>query len=303
MNMLSLLTTEQPNANTYNIDQMNAEQIMYLINEEDRHIAEHVRAVIPKVAAAAELVVEAFRKGGRLFYIGAGTSGRLGILDASECPPTFGTDPSMVQGLIAGGFRAMKEPIEGAEDSPEMGAKEVEEHGIGANDVLVGIAASGRTPYVLGAMKRAGELGAVVIGLCNNTDTPMKQYAQLVIDPVVGPEVVLGSTRMKAGTSQKLILNMLTTTSMILMGKVYQNLMVDLNPSNEKLVYRAKRIIHMATGADDVQVEQAFAAADGHVKTAIVMLLTGTGADEAKALLSRSGGFVRSAVELTGSGT
>lgn len=302
MNTLSLLTTEQPNANTYNIDQLNAEQIMYLINEEDRQIADQVRAVIPKVAAAANLVVESFRNGGRLFYIGAGTSGRLGILDASECPPTFGTDPSMVQGLIAGGPRAMKEPIEGAEDSAEMGAADVDGHGIAAGDVVVGIAASGRTPYVLGAMKRAGDLGAVVIGLCNNRDTPMDQYAQLIIDPVVGPEVVLGSTRMKAGTSQKLILNMLTTTSMILMGKVYQNLMVDLNPSNEKLVHRAKRIIQMATGAGEEQVEGAFAASGGHVKTAIVMLLTGTDAEEAKALLQRSGGFVRSAIEMTGSG-
>ncbi|CAM3037902.1 N-acetylmuramic acid 6-phosphate etherase [Paenibacillus sediminis] len=295
--ILSILTTEQLNEKTRNIDQMSSEQIMKLINDEDRHVADCIHEIIPQITRAADLIVEAFRGGGRLFYVGAGTSGRIGILDASECPPTYGTDPSMVQGLIAGGFQAVKESIEGAEDNESLGADDIDEHGINKRDVVIGIAASGRTPYVLGAMKRAGELGAVVIGLCNNYDTPMKQYSQLMIEAVVGPEVILGSTRMKAGTAQKIILNMLTTTAMIRIGKVYENLMVDLNPSNEKLVHRAKRIIYMATNAPDEEVERAYSESSGHVKTAIVMLLAGVKAEEARELLQETDGFVRTAIE------
>ncbi|KKO53075.1 N-acetylmuramic acid 6-phosphate etherase [Paenibacillus sp. DMB20] len=296
MNLLSQLTTEQPNEYTRNIDQLNSEQIMYLINDEDSSITDKIRNIIPVIAKAADYIVDAFRAGGRLFYVGAGTSGRIGILDASECPPTYGTDPSMVQGIIAGGFRAVKEPIEGAEDSEELGAEDIDKHGITDKDVVVGIAASGRTPYVLGAMKRAREHGAVVIGLCNNTGSLMHQHGDLVIEAEVGPEVVMGSTRMKAGTAQKLILNMLTTTAMIRIGKVYQNLMVDLNPSNHKLVFRAKRIISLATGAPDHAVERAYAEANAHVKTAIVMLLADVSAEEAARLLEGSGGFVHKAV-------
>ncbi|WP_339268212.1 N-acetylmuramic acid 6-phosphate etherase [Paenibacillus sp. FSL K6-1330] len=297
-NILSQLTTEQPHENTQNIDQLSSEQIMILINSEDSLITDAIRELIPLIARAADLVVEAFQKGGRLFYIGAGTSGRIGILDASECPPTYGTDPSMVQGLIAGGFRAVKEAIEGAEDSEELGEQDIHENGINEKDVVIGIAASGRTPYVLGAMRRAKECGAVVIGLCNNYESPMHQYADFVIEAVVGPEVIMGSTRMKAGTSQKLILNMLTTTAMIRIGKVYKNLMVDLNPSNNKLVHRAKRIITLATGASEDAVEKAYHESGAHVKTAIVMLLANVNAVEASKLLDGTSGFVRSAIDM-----
>ncbi|WP_068775515.1 N-acetylmuramic acid 6-phosphate etherase [Paenibacillus sp. FJAT-26967] len=298
--ILSNLITEQPNAKTSHIDQLDSQQIMYLINEQDQSVASCVHELIPLIAKAADWVVDAFNEGGRLFYVGAGTSGRIGILDASECPPTYGTDPSMVQGLIAGGFKAIKDPVEGAEDSAELGAQNIDEHGITSKDVVIGIAASGRTPYVLGAMKRAGELGARVVGICNNHGTPMTLHAQLLIEAVVGPEAIMGSTRMKSATAQKLILNMLTTTSMIRIGKVYRNLMVDLNPSNEKLVYRAKRIIEMATDAAEDQVEQAFQEADGHVKTAIVMIRAGVDAEEAKKLLELSGGFVSQAIKKNG---
>ncbi|KOR82005.1 N-acetylmuramic acid 6-phosphate etherase [Paenibacillus solani] len=297
-NILSQLTTEQPHEHTQNIDQLNSEQIMHLINREDSQITDVIHELIPLIAKAADHVVEAFQKSGRLFYIGAGTSGRIGILDASECPPTYGTDPSMVQGLIAGGFRAVKEAVEGAEDSEELGEQDINENDINENDVVMGIAASGRTPYVLGAMRRAKERGAVVVGLCNNYHSPMHHHADFVIEAVVGPEVIMGSTRMKAGTSQKLILNMLTTTAMIRIGKVYKNLMVDLNPSNNKLVYRAKRIITLATGASEEAVEKAYHEADAHVKTAIVMLLANVSAAEASQLLDGTSGFVRSAIDM-----
>lgn len=297
-NLLNELMTEQVNPRTRNIDSMNSEQIIRLINAEDKLIADVIEQAVPSIAAAADYIVEAFTVGGRLFYVGAGTSGRLGVLDASECPPTFGTPPSMVQGIIAGGFQAIKNPVEGAEDSEEQGIQDMIESSIGKNDVVIGIAASGRTPYVLGAMKEASRRGAKVIGLTNNPNTPMMAIADHMIEAVVGPEVILGSTRMKSGTAQKLILNMLTTTSMIRIGKVYDNLMVDLNPSNEKLVYRAKRIIRMATKASAEEVDQAYAAAQGHVKTAIVMLLGKVDFIQAKELLAQTGGFVSQAVTL-----
>lgn len=296
--LLDILTTEQVNDNTRGIDQLSTVEIMNLINEEDQKVALEVKRLTPQIAQAADYVIRSFQNNGRLFYIGAGTSGRIGILDASECPPTFGTPPSMVQGLIAGGFEAIKTPVEGAEDSEELGAAEMEEHGIGENDVVIGIAASGRTPYVLGAMKKARELGATVVGLCNNLNTPMVGLAHLMLEAIVGPEVILGSTRMKAGTSQKLILNMITTTSMIRIGKVYDNLMVDLCLSNEKLVYRAKRITKLATQAEDEDIEAALAESQGHVKTAIVMLLTKTDVTRAKELLEQADGYVHKAVEL-----
>ncbi|OWR31308.1 N-acetylmuramic acid 6-phosphate etherase [Saccharibacillus sp. O23] len=294
--LLGSLTTEQPNPKTSDIDQLDSASIMTLINDEDRLIAERLRPLIPQIAAAADRVVEAFGKGGRLLYAGAGTSGRIGILDASECPPTYGTPPEMVQGLIAGGFKAIKDPVEGAEDSEALGASDIDQLEIGELDVVLGIAASGRTPYVLGAMKQAIRRGAAVFGLCNNAGTPMAQLGVPVIEAVMGPEVVMGSTRMKAGTSQKLILNMLTTTAMIRSGKVYRNLMVDLNPSNEKLVFRAKRIVGLATGADEATIERVFAEAGGQVKTAIVMLEAGIGADEARIRLEAARGFVHEAV-------
>lgn len=296
--IIDLLTTEQRNKHTLHIDEQSTEQIMRLINDEDRLVADIVQACIPQIAQAADLIIASFKRQGRLFYFGAGTSGRLGILDASECPPTYGTDPKMVQGVIAGGLQAIHEAVEGAEDSAALGAADVDNCGVTARDVVVGIAASGRTPYVLGAMERARALGASVVGVSNNAGTPMNGYADVMIEAVVGPEVIMGSTRMKAGTAQKLILNMLTTGSMIRMGKVYGNLMVDLQPSNEKLVIRSKRIAKLATGAEDDAVEAALAAADGHVKTAIVMLLSGTGAAEARELLQEAQGFVVKALEL-----
>ncbi len=294
--MLNSLVTEQPNPLTDHIDELPSAEIMELINKEDQRIAELIQPLIPVIAQAADLILEAFQSGGRLFYVGAGTSGRLGILDASECPPTYGTPPSMVQGIIAGGFRAVKDPVEGAEDSEELGAADLVEYGLDENDVVVGIAASGRTPYVLGAMRHAREIGATVISLSNNAGTPMTLLADVSIEAVVGPEVVMGSTRMKAGSAQKMILNMLTTTAMIRLGKVYRNFMVDLNPSNEKLVHRSKRMIHLATGANEADIEQAFAGADGHVKTAIVMLMAGVDAVEAQRRLDLADGFVRSAI-------
>ncbi|KZE73986.1 N-acetylmuramic acid 6-phosphate etherase [Paenibacillus elgii] len=297
-NLLNELTTEQRNPNTTQIDRLSSEEIVRLIHAEDRLVTEAVGRILPQVAQAVDRIVAAFQRQGRLFYIGAGTSGRLGILDASECPPTYGTDPSMVQGIIAGGFQAVKDPVEGAEDSEELGAKDIDEHGVTDRDVVVGIAASGRTPYVLGAMKRAKEKQATVIGLCNNENTPMAGIADLMLEAVAGPEVVLGSTRMKSGTAQKLILNMLTTASMIRIGKVYENLMVDVLPSNEKLVYRAKRIIGMATGAPEDVISEAYNESGRHVKTAIVMILAKTNRDGARELLERSGGFVRQAVAL-----
>lgn len=296
-NLLNELTTEQANERTREIDRLPTEDIVKLINQEDRLIAEALRQLTPQIAAAADLIIQSFRSGGRLLYVGAGTSGRLGILDASECPPTFGTDPSLVVGIIAGGSAAIQTAVEGAEDNVELGASDMDEHGVGPNDTVVGIAASGRTPYVLGAMKRAKALGASVVGLCNNHHTPMIDIADLMIEAVVGPEVILGSTRLKAGTAQKLVLNTLTTTAMIRIGKVYGNLMVDLQPSNEKLVYRAKRIIGMATQATQDQIDEAYRLSGGHVKTAIVMILAGVDQDGAAALLEQSGGFVRGAVQ------
>ncbi|GGD72192.1 N-acetylmuramic acid 6-phosphate etherase [Paenibacillus nasutitermitis] len=295
---IDFLTTEQRNPASSRIDQLSTEQILRLINDEDSRIAEKVRASIPQITAAADLIIEAFRRGGRLFYFGAGTSGRLGILDASECPPTYGTDKDMVQGIIAGGAQAIQEAVEGAEDDTELGASDVDGRGVTPLDVVVGLAASGRTPYVLGAMKRARDIGASVIGISNNDGTPMGPFAHVMIETVVGPEVILGSTRMKAGTAQKLILNMLTTTSMIRTGKVYDNLMVDLNPSNEKLILRSKRIIRMATAASDEEIEAAFKSSDNQVKTAIVMIKTGSGADEARRFLSKGDGFVKQAINL-----
>lgn len=295
------LTSEQRNERTRHIDQKSAVDILRLINNEDRLVPDAVAACIPQIAQAVEAIVESFKNGGRLLYFGAGTSGRLGILDASECPPTYGTAPGLVVGVIAGGPEAIQNAVEGTEDNEELGAADVDRLHAGPHDVVVGIAASGRTPYVLGAMSRARELGATVVGISNNEQSAMRRYASIMIEAVVGPEVVLGSTRMKAGTAQKLILNMLTTASMIMSGKVYDNLMVDMQSTNRKLVHRAKRLIEMATGADAAAVERAYQESGGHVKTAIVMLLVGLDAAEAVKVLKDANGFVREAVKLSSS--
>lgn len=295
------LTSEQRNERTRHIDQKSAFDILKLINQEDREVPGVVEACIPHIAEAVEAIVAAFKAGGRLLYYGAGTSGRLGILDASECPPTYGTDPGLVVGIIAGGPEAIQNAVEGIEDDAVLGAADVDKLQVTARDVVVGIAASGRTPYVIGAMTRAQELGATVVGISNNRNSAMGKCASIMIEAVVGPEAVLGSTRMKAGTAQKLILNMLTTASMIMTGKVYDNLMVEMQSTNQKLVHRAKRLIEMATGADGASIEKAYEEAGGHVKTAIVMLLVGTGAAEAIQLLQEADGFVREAIKLASS--
>ncbi|MGX4583101.1 N-acetylmuramic acid 6-phosphate etherase [Paenibacillus chitinolyticus] len=291
------LTTEQQNPRTRQLDQRSALDIVTLINQEDLTVAETVRQVLPAVAEAVDWITQRLSAGGRLFYFGAGTSGRLGILDASECPPTYGTDPKLIQGIIAGGPDAILKAVEGAEDSEQLGRDDADACGVSSKDVVVGIAASGRTPYVIGAMKRAREQGAKVIALCNNHGTPMAAIADLAIEPVVGPEVVLGSTRMKAGTAQKMVLNMLTTASMVRLGKVYDNLMVDVQPSNYKLVERAKRLIAMATGSDSEEISRAYVESQGHVKTAIVMILAKMSYEEASRRLQETGGKVRMAVE------
>jgi N-acetylmuramic acid 6-phosphate etherase len=290
------LVTEQRNSKTVNIDQKSTIEIVSLINAEDRSVAEAIQAIVPDIAKAADLITAAMKSGGRLFFIGAGTSGRLGILEASECPPTFGISHDIVQAIMAGGNEAIHKAVEGAEDDAEMGAEDVGKFGIGPQDVLIGISASGRTPYVIGAIKRAGEIGAKVIGLSNNPNSVMREFVQIMLEAVVGPEVVTGSTRMKAGSAQKMVLNMLTTTTFIQLGKVYDNLMVDMTPTNEKLETRAKRLIQLATGAADSHVDQTFISSEGHVKTAIVMILARVDRERATLLLEQSNGYIRKAL-------
>lgn len=298
MDNIETLVTEQVNENTRHIDQLDTSQILELINAEDQHVPHVVKELIPQITEAVEFIVQALKNGGRLLYVGAGTSGRLGILDASECPPTFGTDPAMIRGIIAGGTAAIQDAIEGAEDDEAQGRIDVDELRIHSTDAMVGIAASGRTPYVIGAMKRAKEVGASVICISNNSRTPMSVYADVSIEAVVGPEAVMGSTRMKAGTAQKLILNMLSTAAMIRLGKVYGNLMVDVQATNQKLHQRAKKIIQLATNAPEDVIEKAFLESDGHAKTAIIMILAKVGASEAKYLLDQNDGYVRKAIEM-----
>jgi N-acetylmuramic acid 6-phosphate etherase len=298
MHSLSQLTTEQPNEGARQIDRMSALEIVTLMNREDQKVPLAVAEVLPQIAQAVEMMTERLKGGGRIFYVGAGTSGRLGILDASECPPTFGTDPQLVQALIAGGAKAIVEAVEGAEDSEEMGGHDLLARGLTSQDVVVGITASGRSPYVVGALKAARSLGAGTVGLCNNGQSVIAAHVDVNIAVEVGPEVVMGSTRLKSGTAQKLVLNMLSTATMIRLGKVYENLMVDVQPLNEKLVHRSKRIIALATGVTMERAEEAFERANRHVKTAIVMLKANVELDVAQRLLQEANGFVAKAVEL-----
>jgi len=293
------LATEQRNPRSIAIDTAPVEEILAIINTEDHLVAEAVKTQLPFISEAVHLIVAAFREGGRLFYAGAGTSGRLGILDASECPPTFGTDPDLVQGLIAGGLPAVFQAQEGAEDLEENGAQAIRESGVRAGDVVCGIAASRRTPYVLGAVNYARELGCKTLFI---TCTPRSEFnidVDVAICPVVGPEVVMGSTRLKSGTAQKLVLNMLTTASMIRMGKVYENMMVDLQMTNAKLVERSRRTVMTVTGADYGEATQILERADGHVKTALVMSLADVSAEEALSRLNNADGFVKGAISNT----
>ncbi len=293
---LGQLITEQRNPNSMQIDTLSAYEIVQIINNEDKQVPLAIEKVLPQIAQAVEKIVEAFQQGGRLVYIGAGTSGRLGVLDASECPPTFGVSPEMVKGIIAGGERALRHPIEGAEDNKEAGKQDLQAVEFSQKDVLVGIAASGRTPYVLGALAYAKQLGATTVSIASNPNSAMSQIADIVIDTVVGAEVLTGSSRMKSGTAQKLVLNMLTTASMILIGKCYQNLMVDVQASNQKLVARAIRIVMQATECSREVAESTLALAENNAKLAIMMILADLDKDRAEQLLVQNQGKLQQAL-------
>lgn len=289
--------TEQRNPATAEIDLASPLEIVRMMYEEDRGVPDAVYAVREEIARAIELVEAAFRAGGRLFYAGAGTSGRLGVLDAAECPPTFGTDPELVQGIIAGGFRALVRSLEGAEDDFDAGAAAISARQVGARDVVVGIAASGTTPYARGALTRAASLGAkTVLVACTDPPRDLLVNLDVAILPKVGPEVLTGSTRLKAGTATKLVLNMITTGAMIRWGRAYGNLMVDLKATSQKLVDRGERIVMETCAVTRDKAREAIAAAGGHVKTAIVMLKRGVGRGEAERLLTAAGGHARVAI-------
>ena len=294
---LSTLITEQRNPNSMNVDCLSALEIVQLMNEEDKQVPLAIEKCLPQIAQAVECIVAAFQQGGRLVYIGAGTSGRLGVLDASECPPTFGVSPEMVKGIIAGGERALRHPIEGAEDSKTHAVVDLQTIQFSSKDVLVGIAASGRTPYVIGALEYAKSLGSVTVSIASNPNSAMANIVDIAIDTVVGPEVLTGSSRLKSGTAQKLVLNMLTTASMILMGKCYQNLMVDVQASNEKLKARAIRIVMQATDCDKTLAEETLKLADQNAKLAIMMILSGLDRAQAEALLEKHHGKLQLALK------
>lgn len=294
---LSGIATEQRNPRTANIDRVGTEEMLRIINAEDARVAAAVAERIPAIARAVDGIVERIRRGGRLIYIGAGTSGRLGVLDASECPPTFNTPPGLVVGIIAGGDHALRNAVEHVEDQPEAGADALKAIDAGANDTVVGIAASGRTPFVLGAVSYANEIGALTIGICNTGNAKLSEAVQIPIPVLTGPEVVTGSTRLKAGTAQKLVLNMLTTGTMIRLGKTYGNLMVDLQPTNLKLRVRAVGIVRDAAGIPEPEAAAALERAGGDVKAAIVSSLLSISPEEAKQRLDAAQGRVRVATE------
>lgn len=296
MNTL-LLTTELRNENSARIDALSTLEMVDLINSEDQRVALAVAAERLHIAAAIDIIAERLRRGGRLFYIGAGTSGRLGVLDASECPPTFNTDPEMVVGLIAGGRQALTNAIEGAEDNRQLAIEDLQAQQLCERDVLVGIATSGRTPYVLAALEYARSVGAAAIGLACNAGSEMVAAADLMITPVVGPEVISGSTRLKAGTATKLVLNMLTTASMVKLGKTYGDLMVDLRASNVKLKARSTRIVQAIAELSESSAAEILQACDGEVKTAIVAAKCNVSPQAARDKLQRAKGHLRTALE------
>lgn len=295
---LNELTTELRNSQSANLDQLSMKEILKLMNDEDKTVPYAVEQVLDQVEKGAALIARSLEHGGRLFYFGAGTSGRLGVLDATECPPTFGTEPELVQGVIAGGVAAVVQAVEGAEDSPELGQKDVHSYGVKSGDAVVGIAASGRTPYVLGVLEEARKLGAVTISLSCNSNALINEGVDAAINVVVGPEIVTGSTRLKAGTAQKLVLNMLSTAAMIKLGKVYGNLMVNVQATNAKLKDRVNRIIMEVTGVSYEEADRLAVMANNDAKTAILMQTTGLSAEEATKLLNRTGGRVREAIKL-----
>ncbi len=294
---LKNLDTEQRNASTREIDLADSLEIARMINAEDKKVANEVEKKLPEIARAIDFIEEAFDAGGRLIYVGAGTSGRLGILDAAECPPTFGSDPTQVIGLIAGGKEAVFEAQEGAEDYEENGRQALQDAGISSDDIVCGLAASGRTPYVHGALKEAREMGCRTIFVTTVPGSQITIDVDVLIDLPVGPEVIMGSTRMKSATAQKMVLNMLTTGANIRRGKVYENVMVDLQLSNEKLKERSKRIIMMFGEVEYKQAEEYLQAANGHVKTALVMTLGGLNREQAREKLDENDGFIRKALQ------
>jgi len=300
MSKLNKLTTEMRNEETMTIDQMSTSEILTLINKEDMKIALAVQEELPAIEKTVDSVVDSFMKGGRLFYLGAGTSGRLGILDAVECPPTFRTPPEQVQGLIAGGKQAIEIAVEGAEDSEELGRQDLIDRKLTKNDTVLGIAASGRTPYVIGALKYANEIAARTVSLASNKGAAISEFADIAIETVTGPEVLTGSTRLKAATAHKMVLNMISTSSMIKIGKVYENLMVDVNISNHKLTERGIHIIETITGSSYDRAKETLEQANKEVKTAIVMLEGNLSYELASDYLERTKGYVRKALELAG---
>lgn len=296
MNRLEKLETERSNAKTNNLDIMTVKEIISVMNEEDQTVALAVQKVLPQIEEAIHIVHKGLSNNGRLLYIGAGTSGRIGLLDAVECPPTFSTSPKMVQAVLAGGFGAVMVAVEGAEDDQELGKNDLKQQHLTTNDVVVGIAASGRTPYVIGALAYAQSVGAKTISLSSNLQSAISLYADVAIEVVTGPEILTGSTRLKAATAHKMVVNMISTASMIQIGKVYKNLMVDVHASNFKLKERAKMIVCEATDSTYEEAEQVLVETGFNVKQAIVMILTGSTAEEGKGLLEKANGKVRVAI-------
>lgn len=294
---LSNLTTESRNQNTLDIDKVSTIEMVKKINNEDKKVAEAVEKELPQIAEAIDGIVDRIHKGGRLIYMGAGTSGRLGILDASECPPTYGVSEELVQGLIAGGHEAIFRAKEGAEDSKELAVNDLKDKDLNSNDIVVGLAASGRTPYVIGGLEYANQIGALTISITCNKDSDVSKTSKIAISPVVGAEVITGSTRLKAGTAQKLVLNMLSTGTMIKLGKVYGNLMVDVRATNEKLVERAKRIVCEATNVSTEEATKYLEETKFDVKLAIFMILSGLNKEKAEEKLVKNKGYIAKALE------
>ena len=295
--MLNKLTTEQRNPASESIDSLSALEIVRLMNAEDAKVAEAVAREAESIARAIDVIADRVGRGGRLVYLGAGTSGRLGVLDATECPPTFNTPPAMVVGLIAGGHTALTRSVEGAEDHPEHGERDLKDIRFSSQDVLVGIATSGRTPYVIGGLKYARRLGAFTVGISCNDQSALSDQCDLNITPVVGPEVISGSTRLKAGTATKMVLNMLTTGAMVRLGKTFGNLMVDLRATNSKLTLRARRIVATLTGLSEEEAERELARCGGELKTTVVAHRRGLSPEEARKRLAQAGGHLRQALE------
>lgn len=294
---LEHLTTESRNSRTMNLDQMSALEIVTEMNQEDASVASAIQPFLKQIAMVARWGSQALSCGGRILYVGAGTSGRLGVLDASECPPTFGVFPGQVVGIIAGGEKALTTAVEDVEDSADQGYLDLKAHQLNAKDIVIGLAASGRTPYVLGALRYAKNLGCHTAAVACNKNSIIGKVAEIAIEPVTGPEVLTGSTRLKAGTAQKMILNMISTASMVGIGKTYENLMVDVALSNEKLKARGRRIVMEAVGVSAIEAQEAIQEADGSCKLAIVMILTGTNKQEAQALLEYGRGHIREALQ------